>query len=529
MNKQHIKATPTAEVSVEPTVQQIKTDTTTPVQFAAIDLGSNSFHLAVAEFDGHTLRIIGRLKEKVQLAAGLDKNDVLSEEAIQRGLDCLALFAERIRDIDRQHVTVVGTYTLRKAVNASTFVKQAEELLDHSIDILPGREEARLIYDGVSHNHPDLKRALVIDIGGGSTEIILGEKFQSDILDSLDIGCVTTKQFFPDEVISEESFNQAVINAAIEVSEVKKFYQIGNWDHCLGSSGSIESIYKVLDNLKLTQDLSMAQGCITFEHLKYLKAELIKIGHFNQVSFSGLSESRKSTFTCGVAILYALFETLGIDKMHIADASLREGILLELAEELKGNDIRHQTVSSLMNRFNVDQDHAQQVQQSAQCIFDQTADLWGIYDPIYKNYLDWACRLHEVGLAISFSKLRMHSSYIVQYGDMPGFSQQTKDSLAAIIANQKKKLFIEQLDNKYDPQSALISIVQILRLAILFNVKRDNHNIQELQFFPHIEHGLTVKIPKSWAEEHQLIMAELAREADYLNYHKIQLTVEVID
>ena len=503
-------------------VDSVNSESTPPIQFAAIDLGSNSFHLAIAEFDGHTLRVIGRLKEKVQLAAGLDSKDMLSDEAIERGVNCLKLFAEHIQDIDRQYVTVVGTYTLRKAVNASEFVKKAEAILSHNIDILPGREEARLIYDGVSHNHPDLKRALVIDIGGGSTEIILGEQFEPEVLDSLGIGCVTTKKFFPDNKITEENFNQAVINASIGVSEVKKFYRSGNWEHCLGSSGSIESVYKVLANLNL------AQGFMTFEHLKFLKQKLIDIGDFENINFSGLTESRKSTFTCGVAILYGLFETLEIDKMHIADASLREGILLELTEELKGNDIRHQTAVSLMKRFNVDHDHASQVQQSAQLIFDQTADLWGIYDPIYKNYLDWACQLHEVGLSISFSKLRMHSAYIVQYGDMPGFSQQTKDSLAAIIANQKKKLFIEQLEHKYDEQDALLSVVLILRLAILFNVKRDAHNIEELTFKASDQHKMIITIPASWAKEHQLIIAELRREAAYLDYHGISLEVDII-
>ncbi|WP_223669316.1 Ppx/GppA phosphatase family protein [Kangiella shandongensis] len=491
-------------------------------QFAAIDLGSNSFHLAIAQFDGHTLRVIGRLKEKVQLAAGLDQNHKLSDEAIQRGLNCLQLFAERIRDIDRSYVTVVGTYTLRKAINAATFVKQAESILGHTIDILPGREEARLIYDGVSHNHPDLKKALVIDIGGGSTEIILGEQFKPEIMDSLSLGCVTSKKFFPDGNITEDNFNEAAMNAAIEVSEVKKFYDKIHWEHCLGASGSIESVYKVLF------DLNLAQGFITFDHLKILKQKLIDIGDFNKVQFSGLTESRKSTFTSGVAILYGLFDTLNIDKMHIADASLREGILLELVEELKGNDIRHQTVHSLMHRFNVDQEHAFQVKQSAQLIFEQTADLWGIYDPIYKNYLDWACDLHEVGLSISFSKLRMHSAYIVQYGDMPGFSQQTKDSLAAIIANQKKKLYPEQLDNKYDPQPALLAIVRILRLAILFNVKRDNHNIHELHFIPEGQQGLVIQIPERWASEHLLVIAELNREAGYLSDHQKSLTIEIV-
>ena len=492
-----------------------------PLQFAALDLGSNSFHLAVAEFDGHTLRVISRLKEKVQLAAGLDKEGMLSAEAIERGLNCLKLFSDRIQDIAPEYVAIVGTYTLRKAQNAADFIKQAESILNHPIDILPGREEARLIYDGVSHNHPDLKRALVIDIGGGSTEVILGENFTSEILDSLEVGCVTTKKCFPNNQITEANFNKAIINASIAISEVKKFYRSESWDHCLGSSGSIESIYNVLESLGLTQ------GIITLEHLKLLKQKLIEIGDFEKVDFSVLTESRKSTFACGVAILYAIFETLGIDKMHVANASLREGLLLELVEELKGNDIRHQTAQSLMNRFNVDQEHAKQVQQSAQCIFDQVADLWGVYDPIYKNYLDWACQLHEIGLSISFSKLRMHSAYIVRYGDMPGFSQQTKDSLAAIIANQKKKLHIDELDNKYDPKEALLSVVQILRLAIIFNVKRDSHNIQNLEFIAGNNHQLLIRIPKSWADEQQLIIAELQRESAYWDYHKIQLAIEI--
>lgn len=480
-------------------------------------MGSNSFHLAIAEYDGHTLRVIGRLKEKVQLAAGLDNKDILSQEAIQRGLNCLELFAERIKDIDHQYITIVATYTLRKAINASDFVTQAEKILNHTINILPGREEARLIYEGVSHNHPDLKHALVIDIGGGSTEIILGEQFDAELMDSLGVGCVTTKKFFPNGQITEGNFEKAIINTSIEVSEVKKFYHADNWEHCLGSSGSIESIYNVL------ADLNLAQGYIEFEHLKYLKQKLIDIGNFDNVSFSGLSDSRKNTFACGVAILYGFFETLNIDKMHVANASLREGILLELAEELKGNDIRHKTALSLMHRFNVDTDHATQVKQSAHCIFDQIADSWGIYDPICRNYLNWACDLHEVGLSINFSKLRMHSTYIIQYADMPGFSQQTKDSLAAIIANQKKKLFIDQLNNKYDPQYALLAIVRILRLAIIFNVKRDGHNIEQLQFISDNEQDLIIKIPTNWAQENQLAMAELHREADYLDYHSLKL------
>ncbi len=487
------------------------------VQYAAIDLGSNSFHLAIAEYDGHSFRVIGRLKEKVQLANGLDDNDFLSQEAIERGLNCLKLFQERIKNIPAQYTKVVATYTLREAKNAKAFVEPAEVILNNPIEILPGKEEARLIYEGVSHNHPDIETALVVDIGGGSTEIILGDKFEPINLDSLSIGCVTYQRYFPNGEINEKHFNNAILTAAAEISRIEKRYLSSRWEHCLGSSGSIEAIYKVL------VELGFDEGFIKPTHLQLIKDQLIQMGHVDQITFSGLSVSRQNTFAVGLAILIALFQELNIDKMYVANGSLREGILIELAEELKGNDNRHHTALSLMSRFNVDQEYAIQVKNSAQHIFDQVADIWEINNPIYKNYLDWACLLHEIGLSISFSKLRLHSAYIVQYGDMPGFSEQTKESLAAIIANQRKKLFLEQFDNKYDPAKALLAITQVLRLAILLNIKRDHVDISGLKFEAKSNSQLTIHIPKQWAYTHQLLLAELCKEKAYLEYHNIQL------
>ncbi|HEY9030084.1 MAG TPA: phosphatase [Kangiella sp.] len=493
-----------------------------PVQYAAIDLGSNSFHLAIAEYDGHSFRVIGRLKDKVQLATGLDDNDVLSQEAIERGLNCLKLFQERIKNIPAKYTKVVATYTLREAKNAKAFVEPAEMILNNPIEILPGKEEARLIYEGVSHNHPDIETALVIDIGGGSTEIILGDKFEPINLDSLSIGCVTYQRYFPNGEINEKHFENAILTAAAEISRIEKRYLSSSWQHCLGSSGSIEAVYKVL------VELGFDEGFIRPSHLQILKDQLIQMGYFEKITFSELSLSRQNTFAVGLAILIALFQELNIDKMYVANGSLREGILIELAEELKGNDNRHHTALSLMSRFNVDQEYAIQVKRSAQHIFDQVADIWQINHPIYKNYLDWACLLHEIGLSISFSKLRLHSAYIVQYGDMPGFSQQTKESLAAIIANQRKKLYPEQFDNKYDPSCALLAITQILRLAILLNIKRDQVDISGLTFAASSHNQLTIRIPQQWAYKHQLLLAELNKEKAYLEYHKIQLdwTVE---
>ena len=494
-----------------------------PVQYAAIDLGSNSFHLAIAEYDGHSFRVIGRHKEKVQLANGLDDNDILSQDAIERGLNCLKLFQERIKSIPTQHTKVVATYTLREAKNAKSFVEPAEKILNNPIEILPGKEEARLIYEGVSHNHPDIETALVVDIGGGSTEIILGDKFDPINLDSLSIGCVTFQRYFPDGTLTEANFRDAILTASAEISRIEKRYLVSSWNHCLGSSGSIEAIYKVLAGL------GNDHGFITLEDLLSLKAQVIEAGHVEQLSFSGLSLSRQNTFAVGLAILIALFQELSIDKMYVANGSLREGILIELAEELKGIDNRHHTALSLMSRFNVDQDYAIQVKTSAQHIYDSVAQSWDIDNPIYKNYLDWACLLHEVGLSISFSKLRLHSAYIVQYGDMPGFSQQTKESLAAIIANQRKKLYIDQFENKYDPASALLAITQILRLAIILNIKRDAVDISSLGFKVGPDKQLTIQIPSDWANKHQMLLAELDKEKAYLEYHSIQMDWSVSD
>lgn len=485
--------------------------------YAAIDLGSNSFHLAIAEYDGHAFRVIGRIKEKVQLASGLDRNDYLCKAAMQRGWDCLTMFAERIKDIPLSHITIVATYTLRKAKNAQQFVSKAEKILKHQIDILPGTEEARLIYDGVSHNHPDIGRALVIDIGGGSTEIILGDKFDPIVMDSLSIGCVTFSRFFKDGIINEKNFNKVVVNAAIQISPVEQKYMASHWQHCLGSSGSIEAIYQVLSAM------GYDEGYITKPHLELLKHNLFSLGHIDNVCLPGLSASRSNTFATGLAIVYALFEELNIEKMYIANGSLREGILLELAEELKGNDIRWKTVVSLVNRFQLDYKYALEVKTTAQHIFEQTADIWGINDSIFKNYLEWACLLHEIGLSISFSKLKYHSAYIVEYADMPGFSQQTKASLAAIVANQRKKPLLDLFKNKYDDGNGLLAVAQILRLAILFNIKRDNQDITELSFKASPYNKMNITVPQDWANHHQLIIAELEKEKKYLAPYNIEL------
>ncbi|NVJ65969.1 MAG: phosphatase [Gammaproteobacteria bacterium] len=474
--------------------------------------------MAIAQYDGQAFQIIGKIKEKVQLASGLDEHNRLSEEAIERGLNCLKLFGERLHAIPKSQIKIVATYTLRKAKNARDFIERAEKVLSVPIEILPGTEEARLIYNGVSHNHPDIERALVIDIGGGSTEIILGDKFEHLSLDSLSLGCVTYKRFFKDGIINQENFQQAMLNASLTISPVERRYMSNNWQHCLGSSGSIEAVHKVI------QGFGFRDTCIRMEHLEFLREKLLEIGQIEDIKFEGLSVSRVNTFTTGLVILMALFKELKIPELYISNASLREGILLELADELQGNDNRDQTVASLISRFNIDRDFGQIIRGDAETIFHAVCDTWGLYDPHYKNLLDWSTVLHEIGLSISYSKMRFHSAHIIQYADMPGFSLQTQESLAAIILAQNKKLYPDNFENKYEPKQVLLALAQILRLAILFNIKRDNTDISTLEFIARYDNELLIKIPQQWADEHQLIMFEMEKEKAYLAYHGIQLS-----
>ncbi len=490
--------------------------------YAAVDLGSNSFHMTIAKYDGNSFQMISKHKEKVQLAAGLDENNNLDQETINRGLTCLRLFAERLKDIDNSQVKIVATYTLRTASNAHEFIEQAEKILHLPIEILPGKEEARLIYNGISHNHPDINKALAIDIGGGSTELILGNKFEALALDSLDIGCVTLKQFFRNGQITLQNFEQAELYASLIISPVANSYKAGLWDHCLGSSGSIEAISKVIKGLGYTTQT------LKIQHLELLKNKLIEIGNIENINLDGLSESRINTFTTGLVILLVLFKELNISKIYLANASLRDGILYELQDELQGNDNRNLTVVSLVERFGIDWQYAKHIEKIASQIFDDVCDEWGIYDPHFKNLLNWSCQLHEVGLSISLSKLRHHSAHIIRYADMPGFSLQTKESLAAIIFSQHKKLALNEFENRYEPKQVLLALSQILRLAILLNIKRDAIDTKSLKFEAFTGNCLNILIPGTWAKEHQLIMFELAREKETLSNYHIKLDWKLI-
>ena len=372
----------------------INDNTPRPQEFAAVDLGSNSFHMVIArEVDG-ALQIIGRLKQRVHLADGLDERSMLSEEAMERGLNCLSLFAERLQGFSPSSVCIVGTHTLRQALNAPEFLKRAEKVIPYPIEIISGNEEARLIFMGVEHTQPEKGRKLVIDIGGGSTELVIGEDFEPRLVESRRMGCVSFAQmYFPGGTITRENFQRARMAAVQKLENLAWQYRIQGWNVALGASGTIKAAHEVL--------LAMGEkdGFITPERLTLLTEEVLKHKSFDALSLPGLSDERQAVFVPGLAILCGVFDALAIKELRLSDGALREGVLYEMEGRFRHQDIRSRTAQSLANQYNIDREQAKRVLDTTVQMYEQ----WEEQNPKLAHpqlaaLLKWAAMLHEVVL-----------------------------------------------------------------------------------------------------------------------------------
>lgn len=340
--------------------------TTKPQEIAAIDLGSNSFHMVIARVVNGALQVLGRLKQRVHLADGLDSNNMLSEEAIERGLACLALFAERLQGFSPDNVCIVGTHTLRQAANAETFLKRAAEVIPYPIEIISGQEEARLIFMGVEHTQPEKGRKLVIDIGGGSTEMVIGEDFEPLLVESRRMGCVSfAQQFFPGGEISKNNFRRARLAAAQKLENLAWQYRIQGWQYALGASGTIKATYEVL------VEMGEKDGLITPERLEMLVENVLQFKQFSALSLPGLSEDRQSVFVPGLAILCGVFDALAIKTLRLSDGALREGVLYEMEGRFRHQDIRQRTAKSLADHYNIDREQARRVLETTEQLYTQ--------------------------------------------------------------------------------------------------------------------------------------------------------------
>ncbi|MDU1142477.1 exopolyphosphatase [Aeromonas rivipollensis] len=478
--------------------------------YAAVDLGSNSFHMVIARLNEGRMQIVDRIKERVRLAEGMDEQRRMSAEAMSRGLDCLALFAERLTNIKPDQIRIAGTYTLRRASNARDFVREAAEVLNHPIEIISGQEEARLIYQGVAHTQHIEGQVLVVDIGGGSTELIIGEGFEHKALTSRKMGCVSfTQSFFANGKLSEKAFNSAVLEAQHQLAPIINQYRKLGWQSCLGSSGSIRTVRDVLQGEEWTD------GAITLAGLERLKEEMLRHKRVDQLKLAGLTEERQGVFAAAVAILLGLFTSLPIDRMEYSDGALREGLLYEFEERLQHHDIRERTALALSSHYHIDKRQATRVEQSVLALFDALSDPWEMPIEPYRAILGWAARLHEIGLAINYSGIHRHSAYILQNTDLPGFNQDDQALLAALVRFQRKGLKLSELPAlpNHDEQTVL-RCIRILRLAVAAHHRRQDNLLPEWRVQAAGDQ-LVVTLPTDWCEENRLLIQNLEKEHRY--------------
>ena len=484
---------------------------------AAIDLGSNSFHLLIARIEHGAMRPVEALAEKVQLGAGLE-DDQLSQDAIDRGLACLGRFAQLLGSVTPERVRVVGTNALRMARNRRDFTLPASRILGTRVDVIYGREEARLIYLGVAHTlADDVASRLVIDIGGGSTELIIGQRFEPQRLESLQMGCVSYgKNCFPGGRISPDNYRRAYDKARLLLAPVRHEYHARNWQDCVGSSGTVRSIELLL---------GLHCGCdsgIDRPGLRKLEKKLLKFRTMDDISLEGLVEQRRNVILPGVAIISALFDVLGIERMRTSSGALREGVIYDLMGRLSHEDVRERTINALMQRYSVDTETASIVERRARVFFDAARRDWRL-DMQDRELLRWTARTHELGLAIAHKHFNRHTAYVLRNADLPGFSQEEQEQLAVLALGQRGKL----LEELYADLGAA-EVPRMQRLICLFRLAVCFKHVEKLERLPDftLEAGpdsLSFTFPTGWLEQHPLTARELAGEQEL--YKKMGLNL----
>ncbi|MEM7304020.1 MAG: exopolyphosphatase [Pseudomonadota bacterium] len=485
-----------------------------PEVIAAIDLGSNSFHMVVASNHHGHLKIIDRLREMVRLGEGLNKTKQLDKDAIKRALECLERFGQRLRDMQASSVRAIGTNALRSAKNPKKFIDAAQKALGHPIEIISGIEEARLVYQGTiySISRPNDRR-IVVDIGGGSTEIIVGEGPRPLYMESLFMGGVSmSEQFFPEGKISVKNFDNAVIASKQHLRPVvNKFMRIG-WDLEIGTSGTIKSISEAAYN-------EVGGGkLLTMDALSKLRDRIIEASHVKELDIPNIKKERLPVLPGGFAVLYAIFESLNMESLNFSDGALREGVLYDLLGRLhlEHEDVRTETVQALERRYHIDFEQANRVELESRMLFNQVKKAWQLNNLDHENHLRWAARLHEIGLDIAHSSYHRHGAYLLQNADMPGFAWNEQQMLACLVGCHRRKIRTYFFDDIHpEMQQSVKHLLVILRLAILFNRDRVNseYPIKDLDIE---ENSLKLKFHEDWLDQFPLTRIDLEQENDYL-------------
>ena len=483
-----------------------------PEIVAAVDLGSNSFHMIVSRLQEGKLETVDRLKEMVRLASGLDKKNSLNEVTQLKALACLERFGQRLQDFPEGSVRAVGTNTLRMAKNSAEFLKKAETALGHPIHINSGIEEERLIYQGVAHSlESDAKLRLVMDIGGGSTEYIIGSGDQPQQKESLNMGCVTVSNaFFKDGVISKAAFNKAVLYAEQKLEPISLSYHNNCWNEAIGASGSLRSIQKVL------QATGWSQNKITREGLDKLVEHITTQKHIDTLELPDLDPERIAIFPGGVAILYATFKSLDIQEMLVSDGALREGLIYDLLGRIYNYDIRSETVRTLAKHYRVDSLQVKHLKQTLLYMLKQLNHRLQEHKETAVQLLLWSAELHEIGRSIAHSQYHKHSAYIVENADLAGFSRQDQEIVSAIVRSHRRKFSSKPFKKLPSPWHKIsLHLATLLRLAVLLHRNRQDVALPKFTIEIEKQH-IQLNFPENWLIQAPLTQADLEQEADYL-------------
>lgn len=484
--------------------------------FAAVDLGSNSFHMIICRVNKETVETVDRVKDMIQIASGM-KNGALSEDAQVRALECLSRFAERLRDIPATQVRAVGTKSLRSAKNAKQFIAAAEQALGHPIAIISGYEEARLVYKGFSHSvSSDDNQCLVIDIGGASTEFVIGKGAEPTLLESLNFGCVAySERYELNNGVGGAKMQRAYLAACAEVEQIRRAYLRRGWDQVYGTSGTMKAIAELVSEKD-------GGALISADSLRALSAHVIDD---SEKALQSLPKLRRDVLPAGIAILRAIFDELKLTHIHVADASLKDGLIYDTIGRLSAADARYAAVSKLQAQYHIDEEQGNRVAATAQYFWQQlhSPPLAGVSRT---KILTWAAQLHEVGLGISHSSYHHHGYYILRHSDLAGFGRYEQLILASLVRAHRKKLNRERFDGlDKNASNALLPLILCLRLAVILHRRRES--LEQLPLLQQMKPDRFILVfPAEWLSQSPLTEAGLESEVAYLAGVGVKLEIK---
>jgi len=490
--------------------------------YAAIDLGSNSFHMVLAEPEGTSIRIVDSLRTAVRLGAGLDKKKRLKPATEELALETLAIFAHRLRGVPHKQIRVVGTNTLRRAKNTDEFMRKAYAILGKQIEIIAGREEARLIYSAVAKTTPDIDlQRLVVDIGGGSTELVIGKGLIPSLMESVHLGCVSNNQtFFTDQPkITAPLFKKAITACELELQPISKAYREAGWDEAVGCSGTIKATSRLLAELGITD------GSITNSGLKKLRDLIVEKGSISALKVDSISNDRQQVIAGGIAVLSAVFRTLSLKQMRASQIALREGLIFEMIGHAEHVDVQSQTISNLVRRYAIDLQQAARVDDLVLRLFPHVEEPWELEREQDLALLSWAARLHEIGMSVAHTQYHKHGAYIVENSDLLGFSLAEQRALSLLVRFHRRKIDLSAFDDlPREERHRLLKLLSLLRLSALLCRSRHADDYSAIKVRVKNDQ-LTVIAPQTWLDEHPLTAAELSDEADRLLHIDIRLKI----